>query len=111
MPRPLYPRERAPGIQSRSGRGGEERNSHHLSGIEPTIIQPVAQCCTTELSRLHIYIYIYYILLSFPVISPLLFIHIYKQIMNFKNVVQLQPEEGGKKFLRNIGILQEHYTA
>jgi hypothetical protein len=55
------PRERAPGThsiggwvgpQSRSGRGGEEKNSQLLSEIEPAIIQPVAQCYTTELSRL-----------------------------------------------------------
>jgi hypothetical protein len=45
------PRERTPGTpfdrrlggpQSRSGRGGEEKNSQPLSGLEPTIIQPVA---------------------------------------------------------------------
>jgi hypothetical protein len=58
------PKERAPdthtldrrlgGHQSRSGRGGEDKNSHPLSGLEHPIIQPVAQCCTTELSRLHI---------------------------------------------------------
>jgi hypothetical protein len=43
-PRPLYPRERAPGThldrrlggpQSRSGRGGEEKNSQPPPGIEP----------------------------------------------------------------------------
>jgi hypothetical protein len=39
--------------QSRSGRCGEEKNSQALPGLEPPIIQPVAQRCTTELSRLH----------------------------------------------------------
>jgi len=28
--------------QSRSGRGGEEKNSQPLSGLEPPIIQPAA---------------------------------------------------------------------
>jgi hypothetical protein len=50
------PRERAPGIhwigsQSRSGRGGEEKTSQPLSGLEPQIIQLVAQRYTTELFR------------------------------------------------------------
>jgi hypothetical protein len=31
------------GLQSRSGRGGEEKNSQPLPGFEPPIIQPVAQ--------------------------------------------------------------------
>jgi hypothetical protein len=39
------------GFQSRSGRGGEEKNSQPLPGLEPPI-QPVAQRFTTELSRL-----------------------------------------------------------
>jgi hypothetical protein len=34
---------RLDGSQSRSGRGGEEKNSQPLSGLEPPIIQPVAQ--------------------------------------------------------------------
>jgi hypothetical protein len=34
---------RVGGPQSRSRRGGEEKNSQHLSGLEPPIIQPVAQ--------------------------------------------------------------------
>jgi hypothetical protein len=38
--------------QSRSGRGGEEKNSQPLPGFEPPIIQPVAQRYTTELRRL-----------------------------------------------------------
>jgi hypothetical protein len=40
------------GPQSRSGRGGEEKNSQPLPGLEPPIIQAVAQRCTTELARL-----------------------------------------------------------
>jgi hypothetical protein len=41
------------GPQSRSGRsGGEEKNSQPLPGLEPPIIQPVAQHYTTELTRL-----------------------------------------------------------
>jgi hypothetical protein len=60
-PRPLYPQEkslwyasdrRLSGPQSRSGRGGEEKNSQPLPRLEPPIIQPVAQRYTTELSRL-----------------------------------------------------------
>jgi hypothetical protein len=38
--------------KSRSGRGGEENNSQPLPGLEPLIIQPVAQRYITELSRL-----------------------------------------------------------
>jgi hypothetical protein len=38
--------------QSRSGLGGEEKNSQPLSSLEPPIIQLVAQRYTTELSRL-----------------------------------------------------------
>jgi hypothetical protein len=40
------------GPQSRSGRGGEEKNSQPLPGLEPPIIQTVAQRYTTELSML-----------------------------------------------------------
>jgi hypothetical protein len=48
-----YPLDRRlGGLQSRSGGGGEEKNSHPLPGLEPPIIQPVAQRYTTELSRL-----------------------------------------------------------
>jgi hypothetical protein len=38
--------------QSRSGRGGEEKNSEPLPGIEHPIIQHVAQRYTAEPSRL-----------------------------------------------------------
>jgi hypothetical protein len=43
---------RKSGSQSRSGHGGEEKNSQPLPGLEPPIIQPVAQRYTVELSRL-----------------------------------------------------------
>jgi hypothetical protein len=61
MPRPLYPQGKSPwysldrrlgATQSRSGRGGEEKNSQPLPGLEPPIIQPVAQRYTNELCRL-----------------------------------------------------------
>jgi hypothetical protein len=47
---PLY--RRLGGTQSRSGSGGEEKNSQPLPGLEPPIIQPVDQGYTTELYRL-----------------------------------------------------------
>jgi hypothetical protein len=59
--RPLYLQEKSPwyplgrrlgGLQSRSGRGSEEKNSQPLPGLEPPIIQPVAQRYTAEPSRL-----------------------------------------------------------
>jgi hypothetical protein len=40
------------GPRSRSRHGGEEKDSQPLPGLEPPIIQPIAQRCTTELSRL-----------------------------------------------------------
>jgi hypothetical protein len=46
------------GAHSRSGRGGEEKSSQPLPGLEPPIIQPVAQRYTTELSWLIIIIII-----------------------------------------------------
>jgi hypothetical protein len=39
------------GLQSRSGHSGEEKYSEPLPGLEPPIIQPIAQRYTTELSR------------------------------------------------------------
>jgi hypothetical protein len=39
------------GPQRRSGRGGEEKNSQPLPGLESPIMQLVAQCYTTELTR------------------------------------------------------------
>jgi hypothetical protein len=51
--RPWYPVDRSlGGPQIRSGYRGEENNSHPLLGLEPLLIQPVGQRCTTELSRL-----------------------------------------------------------
>jgi hypothetical protein len=61
-PQPFYPQgkshwypldRRLGGPESRSGRGGEEINSHPLSGLEPPIIQPVSERYTTEITRLH----------------------------------------------------------
>jgi hypothetical protein len=50
---PQYPLDRRlGGPQNRSGRGGEEKNSQPLPGLEIPIIQPVTQRCTTELCRL-----------------------------------------------------------
>jgi hypothetical protein len=43
------------GSQSRCGRGGEEKNSQPLPGLEPSIIQPVAQRYTPELPRFQTY--------------------------------------------------------
>jgi hypothetical protein len=56
-----YPLDkRLGGPQSRSGRGGEEKNSHPLTGLKVSIIQPVAQRYTTELSRLLVFPNIHY---------------------------------------------------
>jgi hypothetical protein len=47
---PWYPLDRRlGGPQSRCG---EEKNSQSLQGLDPPVIQPVAQRCTTELPRL-----------------------------------------------------------
>jgi hypothetical protein len=46
------------GPQRWSRHDGEEKNSQPLPGIEPSIIQPVDQRYTTELSRLLKYKYI-----------------------------------------------------
>jgi hypothetical protein len=55
--RPLYPQGKSPwypldrklgGYQSRSGHGGEEKYSQPLPGLEPSIVQPVAQRYTTR---------------------------------------------------------------
>jgi hypothetical protein len=59
--RPLYLQEkslqypldrRLAGPQSHSERSGEERSFQPLPGLDPPIIQPVAQRYTTEISRL-----------------------------------------------------------
>jgi hypothetical protein len=61
-PQPLYPQGKSPwysldrrpgGLQSLSGRGGEEKYTQPLPELEPPIIQPVAQRYTIVLSRLH----------------------------------------------------------
>jgi hypothetical protein len=53
--RPFYPLDRMfGGSQCRSGYGGEEINSQPLPGLEPQIIQPVAQRYTTELSQMKV---------------------------------------------------------
>jgi hypothetical protein len=45
---PCYPLDRRLGWpQSRSGRGGEEKNFQPLPGLEPPITQPVVQRHTT----------------------------------------------------------------
>jgi hypothetical protein len=58
--RPLYPQGKRPwhpldgglgGPQSRSGRGGEEKTSQPLPGLELPTIQPVAQCSYYIMSR------------------------------------------------------------
>jgi hypothetical protein len=68
-PRPLYPQVKSPcflldrgldGPQSRSGRGGEEKNSQPLLGLEPPIIQPVAQRYTTEPLLCNFMLYVKY---------------------------------------------------
>jgi len=46
--------------QSRSGHGGEDKNSQLLPGLEPPVIQPVAQRYSTELSRLPIWLILRY---------------------------------------------------
>jgi hypothetical protein len=48
---PWHPLDRRlGGPQNWTGGGGEEKNSQPLPGLEPPIIQPVAQGYTTELS-------------------------------------------------------------
>jgi hypothetical protein len=50
---PCYPLDRGlAGPQSQSKRGGEEKNSQLLQGLEPPIFQPIAQSYTAELYRL-----------------------------------------------------------
>jgi hypothetical protein len=50
---PWYPLDRRLGEpQSRSGRGGVEKSSQPLTGLEPPIMQPVVQRYTSELPRL-----------------------------------------------------------
>jgi hypothetical protein len=50
---PWYPLDRRlGGLQSRSGHGGEEKNSQPLPGFEPLLIQLAVQRHATELSWL-----------------------------------------------------------
>jgi hypothetical protein len=50
---PWYPLDRRlGGPHNQSGRGGKEKNSQPLPGLEPQIIQPVAQRYTAELTQL-----------------------------------------------------------
>jgi hypothetical protein len=50
---PWYPLDRGLGEhQSGAGHDGEEKNSQPLPGLEPPIIQLVAQRYTTELTRI-----------------------------------------------------------
>jgi hypothetical protein len=65
---PWYPSDRRLGVpQSRSGRGGKEKNSQPLSGLEPPIIHPVAKSYITELPRHIIIIIIIIIVLDIRV--------------------------------------------
>jgi hypothetical protein len=52
---PLVPIVWLGGPQSRSGHGDEEKNSQALPGFEPPYVQLVAQCFTTELTRLYLW--------------------------------------------------------
>jgi hypothetical protein len=55
-PRLLYPQGKSlllPLDRSQSGRGGEDKYSQPLPGLETPIIQSVARRYTAELSRLH----------------------------------------------------------
>jgi hypothetical protein len=54
---------RLDGPQSRSGCRGEEKNSQPLPGLEPSIIQPVAQLSTTELTRLLVFVVVVVIII------------------------------------------------
>jgi hypothetical protein len=54
--KPRYPLDRRLARpQSQSGRGGEEKNSQPLPGLEPPVIQLVAGRCTTELRDTRVY--------------------------------------------------------
>jgi hypothetical protein len=48
-------KRRLDGHQSRSGYGGGEKNSQPLPGLEPPVIQPVAQRYTAELSNVALF--------------------------------------------------------
>jgi hypothetical protein len=59
-PRYLLDR-RLGGPQSRSGRGGEEKNSQPLSVLEPPIIQPVSQRYTDRTITLYLLLFVIFI--------------------------------------------------
>jgi hypothetical protein len=89
-PRPLYRRVADPqypldrrlgGSQSRSGRGGEETNSQPLPGLEPPMIQPVAQRCSIELPWLLFNIYEFYIPVS--CVSLIFVLHFFDAVSGY----------------------------
>jgi hypothetical protein len=91
-PRSLYPQGKSPwypsdrrlgGPQSRTGRGSEEKNFWPLPGIEPPIIEPVAQRYTTELSRLlHICLYCANLFLTGSPLRSSTYLHFIIYLMN-----------------------------
>jgi hypothetical protein len=71
----LYPLDRRLcGLQSRSERGGEEKNSRPLPRLEPPIIQPVAALYHWAIRSLHIKIYSREL---FGQMSQELFLHVF----------------------------------
>jgi hypothetical protein len=66
------------GPKGRSERGGEEKNSQPLLGIEPPITQPVGQRCTTEITQFSKFLRLYNLVNSLSLfkkfISDVLFI-------------------------------------
>jgi hypothetical protein len=69
------------GLQSQSGHGGEKKNSQPLPGLEPPIIQHVAQRYTAELSRL-----------------------LFKSYINFTMNFFLRKSVGSNRASRKVGI-------
>jgi hypothetical protein len=93
-PDSFIPREIAPGTQritgwvgpSRSGRGGEEKHSQRLPGLELPIIQPVAQRYIPELSLVR---------LSCHWVHTAFFIQLFKTL--FLIFISLMPVENSLK--------------
>jgi hypothetical protein len=86
--RPLYPQgnnscypfvRSLDGPQNRSELGGEEKNSQPLPGLETSIIQPVAQRHTTELSRLLIRVMTMMMMMMMIIIIIIIIITAYKK--------------------------------
>jgi hypothetical protein len=101
-PGPWYPLESRLGRpQSRSRRGGEEKNSQSLPGFEPPTIQPVAQRCTTELDQ---NIQNKNFARRFEV-----FMLMKVQIVVSRFVMPSSEVDGGDKVLQNVDILPYHY--